>query len=83
MIVSKVRGFFARARHDLVEIPPPLEGNAVQKSDRRDSDLNRAGIQLLLIRQIKLVIPDVFGPEMTAWEICQKMPGEHRKLAET
>src|ERR1700733_14117089 len=30
--------------NDLVKIPWPPQGNAVQKSDRRDSDFDRAGI---------------------------------------
>ena len=67
-----------RARHDLVEIPPPLEGNAVQKSNRRDSDLDRAGIQLLLIRQIKLIVSDVFWPQ-DRWGSVE-MSGEHGNL---
>ena len=80
-MIGKVQGKLLGARHDLVEIPPPLEGNAVQKSNRRDSDLNRAGIQLLLIRQIKLVVPDVFGPQ-DRWGSVEMPSRNMLKLAE-
>jgi hypothetical protein len=66
------------AGHVLVEIPGLSEGNAVEKSNRRDSNLDRAGIQLLLVGQIKLVVPNVFDPQVRWGSI--EMSGEHRNL---
>jgi hypothetical protein len=50
----------------------------VEKSKRRDSDLDRAGIQLFLIGQIKLIVTDVFEAQ-NRWGFAE-MPGEHGNL---
>ena len=78
-MIGKVRGFYG-ARHDLVEIPPPLEGNAVEIEIAETATLIEAGIQLLHDSSDKAGNPGCLrarGP----LEICRNA-GRTWKLAE-
>ena len=50
-------------RQDLFRRPVPFERHTVEKAQRRNGGVDRAGRQLLLVGQINLVGPNVLAPE--------------------
>src|SRR5208282_2282625 len=62
------------AGNDLAEIPRPLQSNSIQKSKCRNGDLDRARLQLLLVRQVDLVAADLLGPQNSRRPV--EIPGE-------
>ena len=69
-----------RTGDDLLEIPPPHEGDAIQKTERGDGHLDRTGRQLLPVCQIQLVCADFHGAEIRRGSI--EVAGEQRNLQE-